>query len=184
MLTSRTGRYEFTIKEGRTYELTAGSERSLYTREEVHVPKSNTDATIMRDVELPDTVTFRINFPFNNATDPYEFTLDDRGLPSGERWTDVIARAARFLSRLRPADGQRVIIVGHTDPIGSDAFNLNLGRRRAEFVRRELIARGVNTALLSVASEGEGRKLPMADGEQDELYRARLRRVELVRQSN
>ncbi|MBC8145099.1 MAG: PD40 domain-containing protein [bacterium] len=182
-MTNRSGRYEFQIDEGRRYELTAGSETSLYTREEILIPRSNTENPITHDINLPDTVTFRINFPFNNATDPYEFTLDDRGMPSGERWTDVIENAARFLSRMRTSDGFSVQIAGHTDPIGSDAFNLNLGRRRAEFVRRELIARGVNPAMLAVSTEGEGRKLAMHDGEADELYRARLRRVELVRRA-
>jgi hypothetical protein len=180
-VTKKDGQYEFRIEEGKTYDLTAGSDESLYMREEIRIPRSNTEKTVRRDVNLPDTVTFRINFPFNNATDPYEFTLDDRGMPSGERWTEVIERSARFLSRLDPRDGHRVIIVGHTDPIGSVPFNENLGRRRAEFVRRELVARGVSAALLSVESEGELRPLAMNPEEQDELYRARLRRVDLVR---
>jgi outer membrane protein OmpA-like peptidoglycan-associated protein len=182
-VTRRDGRYEFQIDKGRSYELTAGSRRSLYSREDVAVPRSSTEREITRDVSLPDTVTFRINFPFNNATDPYEFTLDDRGLPSGERWTEVVDRAASFLSRLRPAEGDHVAIIGHTDPIGSVSFNENLGLRRAEFVRRALIARGVPAALLSVDSRGESQPLPMHQEEQDELYRARLRRVELVRSS-
>jgi hypothetical protein len=175
------GRYEFPIDEGKRYGVIAGSDRSLYGRGEVLVPRSNTEKTVTLDVSLPDTVTFRINFPFNNATDPYEFTLDDRGLPSDDRWTDIVDNAARFLARLRPEEGHRVTIVGHTDPVGSDAFNLGLGRRRAEFVRRELVARGVSPALLSVESEGELRALTRSASEPEELYHARLRRVELVR---
>jgi len=174
------GRFSFPVEQGRRYEVTAGSGRSLYGREEVTVPRTG-PGPITLDVSLPDTVTFRINFPFNNATDPYEFTLDDRGLPSTERWTDVIDNAARFLSRLRLDEGHRVVIVGHTDPVGSDPFNLGLGRRRAEFVRRELVARGVSASLLSVESEGESRRLERADAEPEERYHARLRRVELVR---
>lgn len=180
-LTGSTGTYEFRIDEGRRYELTAGSGKSLYTREQIFIPRSNTENPVTHDINLPDTVTLRINFPFNNATDPYEFTLDDRGVPSGERWVDAIDRAARYLSRLRASDGGTIVITGHTDPIGSDAFNMNLGRRRADFVRRELVARGVNPSLLAVATEGEASPLLMHEGEQDELYRARLRRVELVR---
>jgi hypothetical protein len=175
------GRYQFRIEEGKRYQLSAGSENSLYVREEILIPRSNTSGTVQRDVSLPDTVTFRINFPFNNATDPYEFTLDERGMPSGERWTEIVGQAAAYLSKLKTAQGHRVLIVGHTDPIGSVPFNENLGRRRAEFVRRELIARGVSPALLAVDSEGEERPLAMHEGEEDELYRARLRRVELVR---
>lgn len=180
-ITKRDGGYEFPIDEGKRYEITAGSDRTLYGREEILIPRSNTSATIRRDLALRDTVTFRINFPFNNATDPYEFTLDERGLPSNERWTDVVENTARVLARLRPDEGHRVLVVGHTDPVGSDAFNLDLGRRRAEFVRRELIARGVNAALLGVESEGEFRRLARHDAESEDRHHARLRRVELVR---
>jgi outer membrane protein OmpA-like peptidoglycan-associated protein len=126
-------------------------------------------------------VTFRVNFPFNNATDPYEFTLDDRGMPSDLRWRDMIDRTADFLRRFNGAPGRHFDIIGHTDPVGSDPFNLDLGRRRAEFIRTQLVKRGVSAALLSVSSEGESNPLPMRDNETEELYHARLRRVEMVR---
>lgn len=172
------GHYEFDVERGKSYEVIAGSEKTLYSREQIRIPQSG-GRGISRDIALPDTVTFRINFPFNNATDPYEFTLDDRGLPGNERWTEVIDRIAGFLKRTHA--GGRVEVVGHTDPVGSDPFNLDLGRRRAEFVYRELIRRGVAAGSLIVRSEGESQPLPQREGESEEEYHARLRRVELIR---
>jgi hypothetical protein len=178
--TTSDGRYDVKVLEGHEYEVIAGSDKTLYLREIVRIPITDGRTTYTHDIALPDTVTFRVNFPFNNATDPYEYTLDDRGLPSNLRWVDMIDRAAEFLSRQNRSQN-RFEIVGHTDPVGTDAFNLDLGRRRAEFIRRELIKRGVSSSILSIRSEGEGRPLGQMPSEAQELFHARLRRVELVR---
>lgn len=179
-VTDVTGRYRLRVKEGYSYELIAGSPGTLYMREIVRIPIGDGRTSIEHDVRLPDTVTFRVNFPFNNATDPYEFTLDDRGLPSDLRWVDMIDQAADFLRRMN-GTSNRFEIVGHTDPVGSDPFNMDLGRRRADFIRRELVKRGVSADILSIHSEGEGRPLVQMQGELRDTYHARLRRVELVR---
>ena len=177
----RDGSYGFDIVEGKKYDVTASKEGKLYGSETVEVPVYNNRDEIKRDVVFLDTVVFRVNFPFNDASNPYEYTLDDRGLPSDRRWSDVIAQAADVLRRISPNSGTVIDLVGHTDPIGSDAYNLDLGRRRAEFIRRELIRRGVSESILRVRSAGEGSPLPSYEGENDELYRSRLRRVELFR---
>lgn len=180
-LTTRNGEFKFEVEEGRRYEVVAGSDSSLYVREVIRIPVRNKDGIVTHDITLSDTVTFRVNFPFNNANDPYEFTLDEKGMPSDLRWSDMIDRAATFLKRFNGASTMRFEIVGHTDPVGSDAFNLGLGQRRAEFIRRELVRRGVNADLLSVFTHGESQPLPRAASEEEDLYHARLRRVELIR---
>ncbi|MCE8425198.1 MAG: DUF4157 domain-containing protein [Candidatus Methanoperedens sp.] len=49
-----------------------------------------------------------------------------------------------------------VNLVGHTDPVGSTTFNLNLGHLRAEAVALELLKKGVDPKQIkSVASRGE-----------------------------
>ncbi|MGE3799541.1 MAG: OmpA family protein [Candidatus Kapaibacterium sp.] len=175
------GKYEFDIQEGKKYDITASKEGKLYGTETVEVPVYNNKGEVNRDVVFLDTVVFRVNFPFNDASNPYEYTLDERGLPTDRRWSDVIAQAAEVLRRVDPTSGTKIELVGHTDPIGSDAYNVDLGRRRAEFIRRELVRRGVSPELLVVRTEGERRPLPAYPNEADELYRARLRRVELFR---
>ena len=52
-------------------------------------------------------------------------------------------------------------ITGHTDSIGSRAYNQKLSERRAEAVASHLISRGVNPALISTAGAGEDQ--PVAD---------------------
>jgi OOP family OmpA-OmpF porin len=69
-----------------------------------------------------------------------------------------------------------VRVEGHTDSMGSDAYNQSLGRRRADAVRRHLVAGGVAAGRVTVRSYGESR--PIAPNDTAE-GRALNRRVEL-----
>lgn len=48
-----------------------------------------------------------------------------------------------------------ITIEGHTDSRGSTDYNYNLGYKRAETVKAELIARGISAGQISVKSKGE-----------------------------
>ncbi|HWT69798.1 MAG TPA: OmpA family protein [Pseudomonas sp.] len=67
-------------------------------------------------------------------------------------------------------------VVGHTDSVGSDAYNQGLSERRASSVAQYLLSQGVAPA--KVTSEGKGESQPVADNDTDE-GRAKNRRVEL-----
>lgn len=70
-----------------------------------------------------------------------------------------------------------VVVVGHTDAVGSDAFNDDLARKRAESIREALLARGL--AASDVVATGRGKRellVPTADG----IAEPRNRRVEIV----
>ncbi len=68
-------------------------------------------------------------------------------------------------------------IMGHTDALGYDAYNLDLSRRRAESVLKFLLENKINKNRLR--SHGEGEAKPIASNETDE-GRAQNRRVEFV----
>ena len=69
-----------------------------------------------------------------------------------------------------------ILIVGHTDAVGSDAFNDELSRKRAEVVRGGLIKRGIATENIVVVGRGKRELLvPTPDG----VAEARNRRVEI-----
>lgn len=67
-------------------------------------------------------------------------------------------------------------IEGHTDSVGSEAYNMDLSRRRAEAVRNLLVQRGVADSRLEVVAFGES--LPVATND-TEAGRQKNRRVEL-----
>lgn len=70
-----------------------------------------------------------------------------------------------------------VLIVGHTDATGSDAYNQKLSVRRAEAVKSYTIAQGIASSRLS--TEGRGESEAISDNTTEE-GRALNRRVEIV----
>ncbi|WP_431104376.1 outer membrane protein OmpA [Roseateles noduli] len=69
-----------------------------------------------------------------------------------------------------------IIAVGHTDGIGSDAYNQKLSVQRAESVKSYLVSKGLEKN--RVYTEGKGKKQPIADNKTAE-GRAKNRRVEI-----
>lgn len=81
---------------------------------------------------------------------------------------------ARYLGANR---NRRVALEGHTDERGGREYNLALGQKRAEAVRRSLSLLGVTEAQMEAVSFGEEK--PAVTGF-DEASMARNRRVELT----
>lgn len=67
-------------------------------------------------------------------------------------------------------------VYGHTDSTGSDQYNLDLSKRRADAVARYLISRGVSSA--RIQTQGMGESYPVADNNTAE-GRSKNRRVEV-----
>ena len=88
--------------------------------------------------------------------------------------TEVIAAHARHLASTQ---GLRVRLEGHTDERGSREYNIGLGERRAQAVRRALMLQGATDSQLSTVSYGEER--PAAAGSDDSAW-TQNRRVEIV----
>ncbi|MFN3306921.1 MAG: OmpA family protein, partial [Candidatus Kapaibacteriota bacterium] len=70
----------------------------------------------------------------------------------------------------------RIHIEGHTDSIGTNEYNLQLSRKRAEAVRNYLVAKGIATYRIAIF--GFGSTIPIATNETEE-GRALNRRVEI-----
>lgn len=77
---------------------------------------------------------------------------------------------------LQKSDIKGIKVVGHTDSMGSDAYNQKLSERRAASVVNFLEGKGVSASLLT--SEGKGESEPVADNATS-AGRAQNRRVEL-----
>jgi OOP family OmpA-OmpF porin len=52
-------------------------------------------------------------------------------------------------------DVEFILVTGHTDRIGTDAYNQKLSQRRADAVRKYLVAHGVNDIRIKTAGKGE-----------------------------
>lgn len=89
-------------------------------------------------------------------------------------YVPVVAAHAAYLVKFPTG---RVRLEGHTDEKGSREYNIGLGERRAQTVRRALMLQGVAEAQITTVSYGEER--PAVEGSDDAAL-AQNRRVELV----
>lgn len=104
----------------------------------------------------------RAFFAFDSATP----------LPSSEPIFDVIAENMKH-----DVPDAALTVLGHTDAIGTDPYNIGLSRRRAEAVMAALVARGVSADQLSEVAIGK--RQPIAPNE-TAAGRALNRRVEFL----
>jgi OOP family OmpA-OmpF porin len=81
-----------------------------------------------------------------------------------------------LVSKLQGINLEVIIAVGHTDSIGTDAYNQKLSIRRAEAVKAYLQSKGIEAN--RVYTEGKGEKQPVADNKTT-AGRAKNRRVEI-----
>jgi peptidoglycan-associated lipoprotein len=85
----------------------------------------------------------------------------------------VISASAKYLNG---AQTRKVRLEGHSDERGSREYNIGLGERRAQSVRRALMLQGVRESQITTVSYGEER--PAVQGSDESAY-AKNRRVEL-----
>ena len=100
----------------------------------------------------PPSMNLNINFEFDSAA----LTSDGKVL---------VGNLGRALKDPRLA-GQKFIIEGHTDGKGTDAYNKALSERRAETVKKELIAQhGADASHLEAIGFGKTQLLDKANAE-------------------
>jgi outer membrane protein OmpA-like peptidoglycan-associated protein len=131
--------------------------------DEITVPPGSVDTTMSSAVPVvrvvfPESVFFAFG--------------SDLPLPASGPILDVIAENMR-----NDVADAKLTVLGHTDFIGSDEYNIDLSRRRAEAVMRALVARGVRPG--QVSEVAIGKRQPIADNNTAE-GRALNRRVEFL----
>ena len=86
------------------------------------------------------------------------------------------AKLDDLIGKVKGINLEVIIAVGHTDSIGTDAYNQKLSVRRSEAVKAYLVSKGIEKN--RVYTEGKGEKQPVADNKTKE-GRAKNRRVEI-----
>ena len=86
------------------------------------------------------------------------------------------AKLDDLTSKVKDINLEVIIAVGHTDSVGSDAYNQKLSVRRSEAIKAYLVSKGIEKN--RVYTEGKGEKQPVADNKTTE-GRAKNRRVEI-----
>lgn len=117
-------------------------------------PEPETEVAAMEPEPAPKRVVRRINLNSDAyfAFDKAELTQD------GREKLDQIAR------QMRNAQEPKIRIVGHTDRIGPEDYNLKLSRDRAQAVKDYLSQKGVPDQVMSVAGRGEAEPIERCEG--------------------
>ena len=86
------------------------------------------------------------------------------------------AELDKVINQMKGLNLEVIIAIGHTDSIGTDAYNQRLSVRRAESVKSYFVSKGVDAN--RVYTEGKGEKQPVADNKSRD-GRQKNRRVEI-----
>ena len=129
------------------------------------------------DAKLSEALT-----RFDNLRMERQFVLNLKGgsefSPGSAVLTEDGQRAVTgFLSDLGNTDGLVFLVAGHTDSVGSEERNYELGQKRASSVARYLIKRGIDPFRVTSTSYGEDN--PVADNTSKEGKRQN-RRIEIL----
>lgn len=124
-------------------------------------PAVPVEAPVVAAVQAEPRVYFpNVGFDFDNRA------LNDLGK----------GRVREIARTLQNSGGVKVVLQGHTDYMGTDAYNEKLGLDRAEAVRSELVTLGISAERLSTVTFGESQPV---FSEQEDWARAVNRRVEV-----
>jgi outer membrane protein OmpA-like peptidoglycan-associated protein len=108
-----------------------------------------------------ETIVLMLNFDFNKSI------IKDKDIPQ-------LKNAVEFIKKHK---GSKIRVAGHTDSVGSDAYNQALSERRAKAVVDYFVAQGA-VKRADISSVGYGEKKPIATND-TEAGRAQNRRVEV-----
>ncbi len=98
-----------------------------------------------------------------NLKDRVNFDFDKTSLSADAR--ELLDRQAEWLATYPSVD---LLIEGHCDIRGTREYNLGLGERRAESVRKYLESKGVDRKRLHIVSYGKERLI--AEGDTEEVH--------------
>ena len=121
--------------------------------------------------QIAETRRTALGLVMNLGGDHLKFEFDKADLQPSDK--ELLSRIAGILLT---SHDYTISVNGHTDDVGSDAYNKKLSERRAQAVRDYLVQAGLPAEILSV--EGHGKSLPLVRGTSDGA-RAKNRRVEL-----
>lgn len=157
---------------------TASTTYTAVARGEGGEDRASTRVTVVEPEQVPVVVISdqqRLKEAIENGEVKPIFFAYDKSLITEES-QEILGQNAAVLKRYPEA---KVIIEGHCDERGTEAYNLALGDRRAAATRDRLLELGVQPQQMETISYGEER--PFAEGSTEEAY-SQNRRAHFVAQ--
>ena len=162
-------------KDAAVQEATSARETATHAQAEADAIRKKAEAEVNRLQsalgQIAETRRTALGLVMNLGGDHLKFEFDKADLRPEDK--ELLSRIAGILLT---SHDYTISVNGHTDDVGSDAYNQKLSERRAQAVRDYLFQAGLPAEILSV--EGHGKSLPLVRGTSD-AARAKNRRVEL-----
>ena len=165
---SETGKFLMSLPAGHNYKINVSSPGYHSHSETFNIPDSSGFQKKELLIELESDGT---QMPENLQNIEFDFDKSDvQGSEAARRLDQV----ADFMKRHPDV---KVLISGHTDSMGSDAYNQSLSERRAKTAADYLVSKGIERSRMTTKGYGESR--PIDTNETDE-GRQHNRRVEFT----
>jgi outer membrane protein OmpA-like peptidoglycan-associated protein len=169
------GVYEFSIKntKAKDYRLSAEVEGYVFQNQTIKIEgASENEKTLTRTIEMR-----KLSVGVTSILRNIYFDFDKASLKT-ESYTEL----NKLEAMMRQNENLMVEIGGHTDAIGTKAYNIYLSQRRAEAVKDFLTKKGIDAR--RVKAVGYGKSKPLASNDDEDEGREFNRRVEFKVLSN
>lgn len=153
---SKTGKYLVTLPSGKNYGMAVKADGYLFHSENFNIPPTTSYREVEKNIELKKVevgsviVLNNIFFDFNKST----------------LRPDSYAELERLLKLLTDMPTLKIEISGHTDNIGSAAYNKTLSENRAKAVVDYLIGKGIKADRLTYVGYGFDKPIATNDTEE------------------
>jgi len=132
------------------------------------IARSQSDATAVREAFAPAL----------SAQPPRPVTFVLYFLGDSDNFTpESTVELQKIFPEIANHPAPEIVVVGHTDRVGTIAYNDALSLRRAERVRNDLVQLGIQRDRITIAGRGEREPIVATE---DEVVEPRNRRVEIT----
>ncbi len=169
------GVYEFTIKNGQAKDYRLSVDRDGYAVQNMNVKiqgATTEEKTINRTIELR-----KLSVGVTSILRNIYFDFDKASFQ-----TESYAELNKLEAMMRTNSNMTIELAGHTDAIGTKAYNMFLSQKRAEAVKDYLTKKGIDTRRIKAV--GYGKTKPLASNDDEDEGRELNRRVEFKVLSN
>jgi outer membrane protein OmpA-like peptidoglycan-associated protein/Tol biopolymer transport system component len=183
---SLTGKYLVTLPAGYDYSLSYEAAGFPVHLEQVQAAKIDSFTEKIIDVPFgKETVIAKVDSVSKDPVGKKQLKIQRVffGFDEYDLERDYQAYADNVYAILKEHKGFRVQITGHTDNLGTDEYNYNLSRRRANTLAEYLVAKGIERSRIVIGYKGESNPIAVnqnPDGSDNPDGRAKNRRVEFI----
>lgn len=167
----KTGEYEIHLPGGHLYGFRAEADGHISENQNLDLRGFTKDGMLAnKDITLAPIEVAVVDVNTTIKLNNIFFDFDKAELKA-----ESFPELNRIANLMKEKGAMQVEIAGHTDPVGTEEYNLGLSERRAKAVKSYLVKQGVDAARITTVFFGESK--PIDTTQTREAYR-KNRRVE------